>query len=344
MEKIDQSIDTNKKKRGLFYWGSVVSSVIPIILIIATFWIPYWPIAIFFCEFVAFFIYLIFRHLFAWQSGATKKLGIRQIAMIIGLTVMFIFIGFNYLQDFPDAVAGDYVVETASFVEKDTPYSRYGRPATQYKFETEDGEVIEVDSHVMSGDLDSGYYEVSYLPHTDTLMKLVQIPMDTSKLVEGMDVPVDHLVGKDVVPGVYKLTARDPSTIGYYARYADDQGKVKPVSVINTGGSGYIEIIETDAYLKTYNYDLTPVDLQTLQPMIQPEVQNGVFLVGYDIAPGTYQVEPLEQTASIALLQDVTMGPSLILNRDSITEPTTVTVSPSVFAVELSDAKMVKVD
>ncbi len=97
-----------------------------------------------------------------------------------------------------------------------------------------------------------------------------------------------YIVGVDIAPGMYKITGKnnEKANVAAYSTLTDENPRNALI-----GMYGYIEVKEDDAYISVYNAILTKVDLNNLAVDIKSTVEDGTYIVGVDIAPGTYRVQ-----------------------------------------------------
>lgn len=103
------------------------------------------------------------------------------------------------------------------------------------------------------------------------------------------------MVGEDISAGLYKVERLPGSNGTNVFRFNDlsmkNSSLIKWHTFLN---SGYVEILDTDKAVKIIGAQLTQIDLKTLTPNLQTELTTGIYLVGYDVAPGVYSIELLE--------------------------------------------------
>ena len=108
-------------------------------------------------------------------------------------------------------------------------------------------------------------------------------------------------------------------------------------------GDGYIEIKATDKAVRLTDVSLTQIIFGLYHPGIKNEVANGIYLVGLDIKPGTYQVEVTDNALSmgyLARLSGVSMEMNDIIANELLQGPGYVKILESDFAVKVQDAKL----
>lgn len=150
--------------------------------------------------------------------------------------------------------------------------------------------------------------------------------------------PGTYLVGTDLPAGLYKVTTT--SDFGsYFARLSAIDGQFS--SIISNGsfgtGGGYFEVSPSDKALETSRCTISLIDEKTYNPTMKTTVSDGVFLVGKDIAPGTYKVSSNNNRSSyVARLSglDGKLG-SIIANDNYEEGGGYIEISPSDKAVEV---------
>lgn len=100
-----------------------------------------------------------------------------------------------------------------------------------------------------------------------------------------------YIVGTDLPAGLYKVTTT--SDFGsYFSRLSGLDGELD--SIISNGhfgiGGGYFEVSPSDKAIEISRCTISLIDDKTYNPTIKTSVSDGLFLVGKDIAPGTYKV------------------------------------------------------
>lgn len=154
-----------------------------------------------------------------------------------------------------------------------------------------------------------------------------------------------YLVGKDIQSGLYRVILKDTITkIGYIERAKDVNMEASSIiaNIILTG-NGYVEILKTDVAVKLQGVEIEPITLADLKPALQKELTNGIYLVGYDIAPGTYKTEitdTVSKTGYVQRSRSVAMGSEDIIANDLIQGPGYVKIEKGDFAVLLQGVKI----
>lgn len=100
-------------------------------------------------------------------------------------------------------------------------------------------------------------------------------------------------VGTQVQPGLYRSSS---SNFGYWERLSGAGGTLDEILANGiVDGQVYVQIAATDAYFSTTRMDRwVPVDPMTPGPQATSFVGDGMFMVGVDIAPGTYQTTSVD--------------------------------------------------
>lgn len=155
-----------------------------------------------------------------------------------------------------------------------------------------------------------------------------------------------YKVGSDIQPGLYKVIVKDSFTdMGYIDRSKD--ARMELDSIIANGiifNSGYVRIKEGDAYVKIQGATLYPED--TIEINIRDMFEDGIYLVGVDIAPGTYKVEVTDTTMDMGYVErqsDVSMELDDIIANEIFQGQGYVEIMSSDFSVKVQGAKLTKV-
>lgn len=132
--------------------------------------------------------------------------------------------------------------------------------------------------------------------------------------------------------------------IGYIERAKDVSMESDSIlaNIILTG-DGYVEIKDTDVAVKLQGVEISPINLKDLTPNIKTEVSDGIYLVGFDIKPGTYKTEVTDTTMKIGYverLKDVSMNGDAIIANEVLQGPGYVKIKESDFAVRVQGAKL----
>ena len=154
-----------------------------------------------------------------------------------------------------------------------------------------------------------------------------------------------YLVGKDIKRGLYKVTLTDKITkMGYVERAKDINMEMNSIiaNIILTG-NGYVEILPTDVAVKLQGVEIEPIKLEDIKPDLKKEVSDGIYLVDYDIAPGTYKVEVTDTTTNMGYVQrsrSVAMGMDDIIANEIVQGSGYVKIEKGDFAVRLQGVKI----
>lgn len=154
-----------------------------------------------------------------------------------------------------------------------------------------------------------------------------------------------YLVGKDIQSGLYKVTLTDKITkMGYVERSKDLNMEVDSIiaNIILTG-NGYVEILPTDVAVKLQGVKIEPIKLEDIKPNIKKEISDGIYLVSYDIAPGTYKVEVTDTTTKMGYVQrsrSVAMGIDDIIANEIVKGSGYVKIEKGDFAVRIQGVKL----
>lgn len=163
---------------------------------------------------------------------------------------------------------------------------------------------------------------------------------ETTKYSDGK-----YLVGKDIESGLYKVTLTDNiMKMGYVERAKDINMEVNSIiaNIILTG-NGYVEILPTDVAVKLQGVEIEPIKIEDIKPDLKAEVSDGIYLVGYDISPGTYKVEVTDTTTNMGYVQrsrSVAMGMDDIIANEIVQGPGYVKIEEGDFAVRLQGVKI----
>ena len=131
-----------------------------------------------------------------------------------------------------------------------------------------------------------------------------------------------YSVSDEVAPGIYRLW-------GYAARLDADR-RVISSQLIGERGSGLLIIEPTDSYIEVKGEMITVEAFRMSIDPIAVGYTEGMYLVGFDIEPGRYQVQPKDGHSFWARLDD-TLD---IIDSDFSGESTTVTVEDGDFALK----------
>jgi len=154
-----------------------------------------------------------------------------------------------------------------------------------------------------------------------------------------------YLVGKDIEAGLYKATLTDTiMKMGYIERSKAVSMETSDIlaNIILTG-NGYVEIKSTDVAVRLQGVEMTKIDLSTLPKDPESEVSDGIYLVGYDIKPGTYKAEVTDTTTKMGYVQrskSVAMGMDDIIANQIMQGSGYVEIKDTDFAVRLQGVKI----
>ncbi|GAA0177048.1 hypothetical protein SH2C18_03440 [Clostridium sediminicola] len=154
-----------------------------------------------------------------------------------------------------------------------------------------------------------------------------------------------YLVGEDIESGLYRATITDPiMKMGYIERAKDvSMGIDSIIANIVITGNGYVEILDTDVAVKLQGVEIEPINLEKLSPNLKEELTDGIYLVGYDLTPGTYKVEVTDTTTGIGYVErskSVAMGVNDIIANEALQGPGYVEIKEGDFAVRLQGVKL----
>lgn len=154
-----------------------------------------------------------------------------------------------------------------------------------------------------------------------------------------------YIVGEDIESGLYRATVGN-SGMAYIERSKDLSMELDSIlaNIILTG-DGYVEILSSDKAVSLMDVTLEKIDLETLTPDIKTEVADGIYLVGYDIEPGTYKVEVTDETTGMGYVQrsrSLAMGMDDIIANDIVQGSSYVEVAADDFALNLQGVKITK--
>jgi hypothetical protein len=158
-----------------------------------------------------------------------------------------------------------------------------------------------------------------------------------------------YLVGKEIQPGLYRAFLREGVMgMGYIERAKNLEMELDSIiaNIVLTG-DGYVEIKSTDKAVKLRGVELVPIDLKALQPNLRRELDGGIYLVGYDLAPGTYKAVVTDQHMNMGYVErarHVSMGMDDIIANEIIQGQGYVTVKKTDFAIRIQGAHLVKQD
>lgn len=98
----------------------------------------------------------------------------------------------------------------------------------------------------------------------------------------------DYIVGEDIRPGTYRL--REAADLCYWERLSGFGGSLDEI-IANNSGSGFftVTIKRSDAGFSSSGCGTWTTDLSAVVSRRGPIEDDGVFIVGTDIAPGTWR-------------------------------------------------------
>lgn len=154
-----------------------------------------------------------------------------------------------------------------------------------------------------------------------------------------------YLVNKDIESGLYRVTLTDSiMRMGYVERAKDLNMELDSILAnILLTGDGYIEILSTDVAVKLQGVEIEPIKIKDLKPSIKKEATDGIYLVGYDLAVGTYKVEVTDTTTKMGYVErskSVAMNSDDIIANEIIQGPGYVKIQKGDFAVRLQGVKI----
>jgi hypothetical protein len=154
-----------------------------------------------------------------------------------------------------------------------------------------------------------------------------------------------YKVGSDIQPGLYKVVVKDSFMDMAYIDRAKD-ARMELDSIIANGiilNSGYVRIKSGDAYVKIQGATLYPED--SIETNLRDAFEAGIYLVGVDIAPGTYKVEVTDTTMNMGYVErqsDVSMEMGDIIANEIFQGQGYVEIMSSDFSVKVQGAKLTK--
>ncbi|MFT5874603.1 MAG: hypothetical protein ACI8WT_003573 [Clostridium sp.] len=154
-----------------------------------------------------------------------------------------------------------------------------------------------------------------------------------------------YLVNKDIESGLYKVTLTDTiMKMGYVERAKDLNMELDSILAnILLTGDGYVEILKTDVAVKLQGVTIEPIILKNLKPAIKKEASDGIYLIGYDLAVGTYKVEVTDTATKMGYVErskSVAMGMNDIIANEIIQGSGYVKIQQGDFAVRLQGVKI----
>jgi len=154
-----------------------------------------------------------------------------------------------------------------------------------------------------------------------------------------------YKVGSDIQPGLYKVIVKKSFlNMAYIDRSRDASMELD--SIIANGiikNSGYVRIKASDAYVKIQGATLYPED--TIETNIRDTFEDGIYLVGVDIAPGTYKVEVTDTTMDMGYVErqsDVSMELDDVIANEIFQNQGYVEIKSTDFSVKVQGATLTK--
>lgn len=149
--------------------------------------------------------------------------------------------------------------------------------------------------------------------------------------------PGTYRVGTDITPGIYAgKVGIEIFDSCYWARLSGASGDFSElIGNDNAQGQFYVEIKSTDKYFKV-DCDITPLDDWQAPNTPLTEIETGTYLIGRDIAPGTYRGEAgtdVLESCYWARLSGVSGDFGHLIANDNANGQYFVTVRPSDFAL-----------
>ena len=155
-----------------------------------------------------------------------------------------------------------------------------------------------------------------------------------------------YLVGKDIDAGLYRaVLTTSLMKMGYVERSSGVSMDFADIlaNIVLTG-DGYVEIKETDVAVKLTGVELYPISLDELTSNIKTEVSDGIYLVGYDLEPGTYKVEIEDSAINMAYIErvkSVAMDFSDIIANEVFQGQGYVEIKETDFAVRIQGGRLI---
>ena len=154
-----------------------------------------------------------------------------------------------------------------------------------------------------------GYIEV--LP-TDTAIYIYNASI---RKITFDDIPVDmkdtvsdgtYIVGKDLAYGTYKYTLNEGAESSWIETYSSLNTHFENKINEYSGNYGYFELSEAEKTIRISDATITKVDLNEMPEDIKTSVTTGTYIVGKDIAPGTYKATGIDGSwAYVARLSSI---------------------------------------
>lgn len=154
-----------------------------------------------------------------------------------------------------------------------------------------------------------------------------------------------YLVNKDMASGLYRVTLNDTGMkMGYVERAKDVTMGTDSIIANNLlTGNGYVEILKTDVAVKLQGVTIEPIKIKDLKPAIKTEATDGIYLVGYDLAIGTYKVAVTDTTTKMGYVErsrSVSMGMDDTIANQIVQGSGYVKIVKGDFAVRLQGVKI----
>ena len=113
------------------------------------------------------------------------------------------------------------------------------------------------------------------------------IPMESNPISSGT-----YIVGVDIAPGLYRGEVPEDAFGCTWKRLSSFRGDSDSVieSDLVTAGQYYIEVVDSD-YAAEFTCPVTAFSTETATPVEDDDTKLGVYIVGFDIAPGLYRGE-----------------------------------------------------
>ena len=113
------------------------------------------------------------------------------------------------------------------------------------------------------------------------------IPMESNPISSGT-----YIVGVDIAPGLYRGEVPEDAFGCTWQRLSSFRGDLDSIieSDLVTAGQYYIEVVDSD-YAVKFTCPVTAFSTETATPVEDDDTKLGVYIVGFDIAPGLYRGE-----------------------------------------------------
>lgn len=149
--------------------------------------------------------------------------------------------------------------------------------------------------------------------------------------------PGTYQVGTDIAPGIYAgKVGIEIFDSCYWARLSGASGDFSElIGNDNAQGQFYLEIKATDKYFRV-DCDIIPLEDWKVPNTPLSEIETGTYLIGRDIAPGTYRGEAgtdILESCYWARLSGVSGDFGHLIANDNASGQYFVTVKPSDFAL-----------